>query len=103
MSTCTWIIVLPAIVIALGAIQLRTTSATGNESTDCNEGGDNEDEKYPMAKDVAIAWIEKPPYTLTTNGSLEDESLGLFIDVLLRYIKVDCPKSTGVAPIPKPP
>lgn len=47
----TWIKLLSAIVIALGAIQLRTTLATGNED------GDKEDEIYPVKKDLTIASI----------------------------------------------
>ena len=92
MSTCTWIELLSVIVIALGAIQLRTISATGNESTPGNEDGDEEEEEYPtIKKDLILAFTEKAPYTpLTANGSLEGDSLGLFKDVLFRYIIIDC-------------
>ena len=97
MSTCTGIIVLSAIVFALGAIQLRTTSATGNESTHCNEGGDDKNEEYPMIKNLSIAWIEKPPYTPSAaNGSLDDESHVLFKEVLYRYIAIDCGISKNI-------
>ena len=79
------------ILIALGATQLRTTSAIGNESTPGSGDGEDEDEEYPVIKDLTIALIEKPPYTPSTaNGSINDESLGLLRDVLLRYIRVDC-------------
>lgn len=98
MSTCSWIKVLSVIVIALGAIQLRTISATGNESTPGNEDGDEEDEEYPtIKKDLILAFIEKAPYTpLTANGSLEGDSLGLIRDVLFRYITIDCGIAMGV-------
>lgn len=98
MSTCSWIKVLWVIVIALGAIQLRTISATGNESTPGNEDGDEEDEEYPtINKDLILAFIEKAPYTpLTANESLEGDSLGLIRDVLFRYIIIDCGIAMGV-------
>ena len=87
MSTWSWIIVFPVIVIALGAIQLRTASATANESTSGNENGDDEREKYPMIKDLVLAWIEKPPYVISlTNESLGGEVHGMLREVLLRYI-----------------
>ena len=97
MSRCTWIIVLPAIVIALGVIQLQTTSANKNESTRGNEDGDDEDEEYLMIKNLTMAWIDKPPYTpAAANGSPDDHSLGLFMDVLLRYLTIVCGIDTGV-------
>ena len=98
MSTCSWIKVLSVIVIALGAIQLHTISATGNESTPGNEDGDEEDEENPaIKKDLILAFIEKAPYTpLTANESLEGDSLGLIRDVLFRYITIDCGIAMGV-------
>ena len=84
MSTCTWIIVLPVIITALGAIQLRFASATANDSTSGNKNGDDERENYPMIKDLVLAYIEKPPYlTSGTNESLGGH--GMLSDVLLRY------------------
>jgi hypothetical protein len=80
----TWFKVISVIVIGLCAIQLRTTSATGNED------GDEDDEKHPV-KNLTIAWIENPPYTTSpTNGSVDDEAHGMLRDVLLRYITIEC-------------
>ena len=83
---------LPAIVIALGAIHLRTASATANESTSGNENGDDEHEKYTRRKDLVIAWIEKPPWlTSLTNESIGDEAHGMLRDVFMRYIiEMEC-------------
>ena len=90
MSTWSWIIVFPVIVIALGAIQLRTASATANESTSGNENGDDEHAKNPEENDLVIAWIENPPYlTSLTNESLEPH--GMLRDVLMRYLsEIEC-------------
>ena len=97
MSTCTWIIVLPVIVIALGAIQLRTASAAANKSTASNENGDDEHEKNPKIKDLKIAWIEMPPYlTSPTNESLDDKPHGMLRDVFLRYIARECGGLAGI-------
>ena len=97
MSSCTWIELLSVIVIALGAIQLRTISATGNKSTPGNEDGDEENEEYPIITDLIVAWIEKPPYTTSpTNESLDDEVHGMIRDVLLRYITLECGYYAGL-------
>ena len=91
MSTCTWIIVLPVIIIALGAIQLRTALATANESTSGNENGYDERETYPTIKNLTVAWIEKPPYiTSPTNESPDDEGYGMLTNTFLQYVFKDC-------------
>ena len=85
----TWIKVLLVIIVA--AIQLRTTKATGNESTPGDEDGYEKDEKRLKKKDLIIAWIEKPPYTTPpANGSLDDEVHGMLRDVLSRFIAIEC-------------
>ena len=82
----TWIKILPTIVIGLGVLHLRTTSAIGNDSTPGNEDGDQKNEE-----NLTIAWIEKPPYTTSpTNESLDDEAHGMLRDVLFWYITVEC-------------
>ena len=74
MRACTWITVLPVIVIVLGAIQLRTASATANKTTSGNEN-------------LIIGWIEKPPYlTSPTNESLTRGAYGMLRSVFMRYI-----------------
>ena len=89
MMTTTWFKVLSVIVI--GAIQLRTVSATGNESKPDDEDGDKDDEEHWPAIDLKIAWIEKPPYTTSpTNESLDDEAHGMLRDVFVRFIKIEC-------------
>ena len=86
-----WIKVVPAIFIGLGAIKLLTISATGNESTHGNEDGNDEEEEYWAIKDLTIAWIERPPYTTSpTNGSVDSEVHGMIRDVMLPYITLDC-------------
>jgi len=85
-----WIKVLSVIIII--AIQLRIISATRNESILDNE--DEEDEKdekdFPVI-DLTIGWIEKPPYTTPpTNGSFDDKAHGILMDVLLRFITIEC-------------
>ena len=86
-----WLKVLPAIFIGLGAVKLLTISATGNESAPGNENGnDEEGENWPI-EDLTIAWIEKPPYTTSpANGSLDSEVHGVIRDVMLPYITLDC-------------
>ena len=92
----TWIKVLSVIVI--GAIQLRTISATGNKSISNNEDGDEKDEKDWTVIDLIIAWIEKPPYTTSpTNGSLDDKAHGMLRDVLVRFITVECGFYAGIS------
>ena len=88
--------VLPAVVIGLGVIQLRTTSATRNESTPESESADEQDEQ-DLPSDLTIALIENPPYTTSpTNGSLDDEFQGMIRDVLLRFITIECGVYEGV-------
>ena len=88
----TWIVVLPAIVIGLGTTQLRTISATGNESTPGNEDGNEQHEQHSFSRadltiDLITAWIEKPPYTTSpTNESLDNGAHGMIRDVLLPHI-----------------
>jgi len=88
----TWIVVLPAIVIGLGTTQLRTVSATGNESTPGKEDGNDQVEQRLFSwEDLIIGWIEKPPYTTSpTNESLDNEVHGMIRDVLLPYITLNC-------------
>ena len=97
MSTCTWIIMLPAIVIVVGTIQLRTASATANESTSGNENGEGQPEKYTTI-DLVMAWIEKPPYLISlTNESIGDEAHGMLREVLMRYTtEMECGFSVPV-------
>ena len=91
MTMSTWIKILSTIVIGLGVIHRRTTSAIGNHSNSGNEDGDEEDEEHLVHKTLTIAWIEKPPYTTSpTNESLDDEAHGMIRDVLLRYILIEC-------------
>ena len=86
-----WIKVLQAILIGLGAIQLQTISATGNESTPGNEDGNEQEEQYWPSYDLTIAWTERPPYTTSpTNGSIDKEAHGMIRDVILPYISLDC-------------
>ena len=89
-----WIKVVPAIFIGLGAIELLTISATGNESTHGNEDGNDEEEEYWAIKDLTIAWIERPPYTTSpTNGSLDSEVHGMIsfnyklLKTMLKYVR----------------
>ena len=89
----TWIIVLPGIVIGFGASQLKTISATGNESTPGNDSNEQDEQHsfYWASVDLTIAWIEKPPYTTSpTNESLDNEVHGMIRDVLLPYIRIYC-------------
>ena len=88
-----WIKVISMIFIGLCVFQLRTTPAIGNETTSGKEGRDEEDKEDLQAKDLMIAWIEKPPYTTSpTNESLDDEVHGMLRDVVLRYITIECGK-----------
>ena len=83
-----WLQVLLVIVIGLGVIQFRVSSATGNSSTPGNDDEDeDEDEDDLVEKKLTIAWIEKPPYTTSPpNGSLDNEAHGMIRDTILRYI-----------------
>ena len=91
----TWIKLLSVIII--GAIQLRTISANGNESKPDNEDGD-EKVKKPWPVDLTIAWIEKPPYTTPPpNGSLDDDAHGVIRDVLVRFITIECGIFAGIS------
>ena len=84
-----WIRVLSVIII--GAIQLGIIKATENESTLGNGDGDKEDKEHFPKKDLIIAWIEKPPYTISpTNESLDDKAHGMLRDVLVRFIAIEC-------------
>ena len=75
---------LSAIFIGLGAIQLRNTSLTGNQDRDEENVG------HRLKKDLTVGWIKKPPYTVSTNGSLDGEGHVLIRDVLLPYITLEC-------------
>ena len=84
-------------VIIIGATQLRTFSATQNESKPDNEDGDEKDKEQWTVLDLTIAWIEKPPYTAPpTNGSLDDEAHGMIRDILVRFITIECGYYAGV-------
>ena len=92
---CTLIKLLSVIII--GATQLRTFSATQNESKPDNEDGDEKDKEQWTVLDLTIAWIEKPPYTApTTNGSLDDEAHGMTRDIHVRFITIECGYYAGV-------
>ena len=39
---------------------------------------------------LVFGWIEKPPYALPTNESLDNEANGLIRDAVLRYILAEC-------------
>ncbi len=94
--------VLSGVVIGLGVIQLRVSSATVNSSTPSN-GDEDEWHEYELeGKNLTIAWIEKPPYTTSPqNGSLDNEAHGMIRDVLLRYITMECGYYAGVEYYPK--
>ena len=87
-----WCKVLLVIVIGLGVIQFRVSSATGNSFTPGNDDEDeDEDEDDLVEKKLTIAWIEKPPYiTSPPNGSLDNAAHGMIRDTLLRYITIEC-------------
>ena len=94
-----WIKVISMIVICIYVFHLRTTSAIGNDTTSGNEEGDEEDEEHLLEEDLIIAWIEKPPYTISpTNDSLDDEAQGMLRDVLLRYIITECGRHHAYEP-----
>ena len=81
----TWIIVLSAIYIGVGAIQLRNTSVIGNGDRD------EEDEGNLVKKNLTIAWIKKIPYTTSaSNGSQDDEGHGLIRNVLMPHVFLEC-------------
>ena len=81
---------LQAILIGLGAIQLQTISATGNESTPGKEDGNEQEEQYWPSYDLTIDWTERPPYTTSpTNGSIDNEAHGMIRDVILPHISLD--------------
>ena len=86
-----WIIVLSAFFVGLGAIQIRNTSMTGNQDRD------EEDEGHWVKKDLTIAWIAKPPYTPSAaNGSQDDEGHVLIRNVLYPHILLECGTLKGV-------
>ena len=86
-----WIIVLSTIFTGVGAIQLRNTSVTGYQDRD-EEGEGNR-----VKKNITIAWVKKVPYTTSaSNGSQDDEGLGLLRSVLLPYILLDCGIVIGI-------
>ena len=78
-----------AVFIGLVVIHFNTVSANGYPSTEENE---------LVVKNLTISWIDKPPYvTSPPNGSLDNEAHGLFRDVLLRYMTIDCGYYAGVS------
>lgn len=56
--------VLPTILIVVTAILVQFIFAEENSTTPGNEGDDFEDEEIFMIP-MTIAWIEKPPYTVS--------------------------------------
>ena len=64
-----WIILFSAFFISLSAIsdQLRNTSLTGN-----HDRYEDEDEGPLVDKDLTIAWIYKPPYTLAADNQSQE-------------------------------
>lgn len=78
--------VLPTILIVVTAILVQFIFAEENSTTPGNEGDDFEDEEIFMIP-MTIAWIEKPPYTVSPwNDSHDSNPHGLILDALLQYI-----------------
>ena len=86
-----WIILFPAFFISLSAIsdQLRNTSLTGIQ--DRHEG----DEEHLVQKNLTIAWVYKPPYTISAANESQEGNF-LMRDVLFPHIVLECGNAMGV-------
>ena len=85
-----WFTVASVAVIALGTVHFRAILVNGNLSTYGDEKEDEGDKKHRRVN-LFIAWVERPPYTISaSNGSLDNDVHGLIRDALFRYIFYEC-------------